>query len=260
MKANGYYTAMLMKVSLLICAAVLTMGTECALSRADSPRADEQVETGRLLVILLDAGRMTLAENQPLINDKQKGNKGFTPEVFERQAAEHFKQRAGIDLSKLAEADVPASAKRLLPELVKAGKKTVADMQHIINLQGIGFKGFIPAVFGTTTAATFRSYTDVYLRQTMNPARNLRNAPDEFEVKMLARFAEPSYPRHGDQILSEVVDGGAAVRVMLPLYYQKACLACHGEPKGEKDVSGYAKEGAKEGHLGGAISVKVDRR
>ncbi|HLF85664.1 MAG TPA: histidine kinase, partial [Nitrospiria bacterium] len=28
-------------------------------------------------------------------------------------------------------------------------------------------------------------------------------------------------------------------------------------PKGEKDISGYAKEGAKEGDLGGAISVKL---
>jgi hypothetical protein len=53
------------------------------------------------------------------------------------------------------------------------------------------------------------------------------------------------------------VNGGKAVRVMLPLYYQKACLACHGEPKGERDLSGYPKEGAKEGDLGGAISVKL---
>jgi hypothetical protein len=34
-------------------------------------------------------------------------------------------------------------------------------------------------------------------------------------------------------------------------------LSCHGEPKGQPDVSGYKKEGAKEGDLGGAISVKV---
>jgi hypothetical protein len=98
----------------------------------------------------------------------------------------------------------------------------------------------------------------VYLRQTMNSPRNPRNAPDEFEVKMLATFSDPSYPRQGEKILSEVVDGGKAVRVMLPLYYGKGCLACHGEPKGERDVSGYAKEGAKEGDLGGAISVKLE--
>ncbi|MGZ9189868.1 MAG: c-type heme family protein, partial [Nitrospira sp.] len=65
------------------------------------------------------------------------------------------------------------------------------------------------------------------------------------------------YPRQGDKALSETVDGGKAVRVLLPLYYGKGCLGCHGVPKGETDVSGYKKEGAKEGDLGGAISVKL---
>jgi general secretion pathway protein A len=42
---------------------------------------------------------------------------------------------------------------------------------------------------------------------------------------------------------------------MLPLFYNKQCLACHGKPKGEVDISGYEKEGFKEGDLGGAISI-----
>jgi general secretion pathway protein A len=44
---------------------------------------------------------------------------------------------------------------------------------------------------------------------------------------------------------------------MLPLYYNKACLDCHGEPKGQRDITGYPREGGKEGELGGAISVKL---
>jgi general secretion pathway protein A len=44
---------------------------------------------------------------------------------------------------------------------------------------------------------------------------------------------------------------------MLPLYYEPACLHCHGGPKGERDISGYTKEGGKEGELAGAISVKL---
>ena len=35
------------------------------------------------------------------------------------------------------------------------------------------------------------------------------------------------------------------------------CLRCHGGPKGERDISGYTKEGGKEGELAGAISVKL---
>ena len=33
------------------------------------------------------------------------------------------------------------------------------------------------------------------------------------------------------------------------------CLACHGSPKGEIDITGYPKEGANEGDLGGVISI-----
>jgi Protein of unknown function (DUF3365) len=44
---------------------------------------------------------------------------------------------------------------------------------------------------------------------------------------------------------------------MMPIYYLQACLVCHGEPKGEWDISGYPREGAHEGDLAGAISVRI---
>ena len=227
-------------------------------SSAVPPTKEEVVETGRLLALLLDAGRITIANKQPLINDPKKGNKGYTPAVFEQELAENFQQRTGVNLFTLQQSTVPELAKPLLAALVLASKKAVGDVQHIINLEGIGFKGFIPAAFGTTVASTFRSYTQVYLRQTMDPPRNPHNSPDDFERRMLARFAELAYPRQKDAIVSELVDGGKAVRVLLPLYYQKACLTCHGQPKGERDITGYPKEGAKEGDFGGAISVKLE--
>ena len=37
------------------------------------------------------------------------------------------------------------------------------------------------------------------------------------------------------------------------------CLTCHGEPKGEIDVTGYPKEGGKLGDLGGVISITLFR-
>jgi general secretion pathway protein A len=217
----------------------------------------EAVETGRLLAVLLDAGRVTVGANQSLINDPEKGNKGFTPEVFEEQVIEKFKDRAKVDLTDLKNERVSEMARKLLPALVDAEKQVVTDYQIVINKQGVGFKGFIPATFGTQAAAKFRAKTGVYLKQTMNPPRNPKNTPDEFEARVLKAFADPNYPRQGEKIVSETVDGGKAVRVMLPLFMLKGCLPCHGEPKGEKDISGYMKEGAKEGDLAGAISVKV---
>ncbi len=219
----------------------------------------DDIETGRLLAILLDAGRVTIGANQPLINDATKGDKGFTPEVFEKQLIEKYKERAGVDLGNLKDAKIPEMAKKLLPQLVEASKGTVADNQAVINKQGVAFKGFIPATFGTQAAAKFSSKFGVYLKQTTHAGllRNPTNKADDFEAAVLKKFADPSYPHTGDKIISEAVDGGKTLRVMLPLFYGKGCLACHGDPKGEKDISGYAKEGAKEGDLGGAISVKL---
>jgi hypothetical protein len=42
-----------------------------------------------------------------------------------------------------------------------------------------------------------------------------------------------------------------------PIYYSQDCLVCHGSPKGILDISGYPREGAKEGELAGAISIRI---
>ena len=113
----------------------------------------ESAETGRLLAILLDSGRVTIAGVQVLINDETKGDKGFTPEVFEERVVAKFKERSGIDLAKLKTEKAPAQAKQLLPMLVEAGKKVVATYQPILNKQGLAYKNFIPATWGTQAAS-----------------------------------------------------------------------------------------------------------
>src|SRR2546428_508917 len=78
-------------------------------------------------------------------------------------------------------------AKKLLPMLVEASKKTVATYQPIINKQGMGFKNFIPATFGTHAAAIFTAKTGFYLKQTTfdELLRNPKNKADEFEAATL---------------------------------------------------------------------------
>ena len=46
-------------------------------------------------------------------------------------------------------------------------------------------------------------------------------------------------------------------RTAVPEYYAASCLSCHGGPKGEIDITGYPKEGGKEGELGGIISITL---
>lgn len=245
------------KISLIISASFILF-VMVGINPAHPIANTDVVETGRLLAILLDAGRITVGKNQPLINDPTKGDKGFTPEVFEKELTERFKERtSSVNLTSLKDTSIPDMAKKLLPQLIVISKSVIAEYQPIINKQGVAFKGLIPATFGTRAAAKFRANFGIYLKQTTYDGllRNPTNRADEFEASVLKQFADPAYPRKGDRIISQVMDGGRSIRVMLPLFYSKGCLACHGKPKGELDISGYIKEGAKEGDLGGAISV-----
>lgn len=220
---------------------------------------EDASETGRLLAILLDAGRGTIAKNQDLINDASKADKGYTSAVFQRQVAEDFQRRTGIALTNLEAAQIPEMAKPLLTRLMEEAKKTIDTYQSVINVSGFAYKGLIPATFGTETANRFQSWSGIYMKQTApsHLVRNPRNQPDDYESAAFSRFATSNSEQAPDRVFSEVTDDGKTVRVLLPLFYQKACLSCHGEPKGQRDISGYPREGAKEGELGGAISVKI---
>jgi general secretion pathway protein A len=150
-------------------------------------------------------------------------------------------------------------AKPLLKRLVEESKKTLASYQTVINLPGLAYKGLIPATFGTETAARFQVWSGIYLKQTApsHLLRNPKNKPDEYELTILERLANSDRPQQNDTTVSETLEREKTVRVILPLYYGKACLSCHGEPKGERDITGYPREGGREGELGGAISVKL---
>ena len=192
------------------------------------------VQTGRLLATLLDAGRVTVGVSQALINDPSKGHKGFTPEVFEKQMVALYQERMGIDLHKLQNAHIPDQAKPLLARLVEESKKTVASYQTVVNLKGIKYKGLIPATFGTETAKRFQNWSKVYLKQNAPDhfLRNPKNKADTFEREMMQTFAA-SLPGDRNEVFSKTIEEEKSVRVMLPLYYEKACLICHGPKRRE---------------------------
>jgi hypothetical protein len=243
----------------IIFASLLAVLLGQGVSLAATLTTPDVIETGRLLAILLDSGRVTIAGVQPLVNDPEKGDKGYTPDVFEQQLIKKFKERSGVDLVNLKNEKVPLQAKLLLPMLVESCKKVIATYQPIINKQGLGYKNFIPATFGTQCSAIFTARTGSYIKQTTSDdvLRNPKNKADEFEEEVLKKFADPAYPRQGEKIVSAMSDDGKTVRVMLPLYHGPKCLVCHGEPKDVRDISGYLREGKKEGDLAGAISVKL---
>jgi hypothetical protein len=217
----------------------------------DSHKATEQ--TAQLLTSLLNAGRVVVERNQSLINDPGKGEKGFTPEVFERLMLDEFLQQTRIDLNH-PPSSLPSLAQELLTALLLASKEVVRDAQFVINQRGIGYKNFIPATFGSQAARAFSKRSKVTVKQTTLNPRNLKNTPDKYEEAVLKRLA--AQPASTTPTV-EWIDGEKMLRTMMPIYYSEDCLACHGNPKGILDISGYPREGAQVGELAGAISIQV---
>lgn len=216
---------------------------------------DEAIESAKLLAQFFDQGRVVVGEYQETINDPAKGDKGFTPAVFTEQVTNKFEAANGVPWENLADSSLPAQAKQFLPQLLAVQQGVIKDRQSLINLMGVGFKGFIPASFGTTVSLRFRRESGTYLKQTAATVRNRRNTPEAYEMAHLKTFASEGYPE--EKTLAETVDDGQHVRVMVPLYYKNHCLVCHGGPKGEVDKTGHPKEGGTLGQLAGAISVRL---
>ena len=135
----------------------------------------ELSETARLLAVLLDSGRVVVGRAQSTINNPRIGDKGFSSSVFEGQLRTEFQTRTRHDLHNLAVAPMPESAKHLLLRLAFFMQKAVHDVQPDINKKGIGFKGFIPATFGTQVAHSFSKDTGLKLRQIGPPGTEPRN-------------------------------------------------------------------------------------
>lgn len=217
----------------------------------DVPKDMER--TAQLLTTFLNASRLVVDRNQSLINHPGKGEKGFTPEVFERLVLDEFFQQTHIDL-KHPHSISPSLGNELLAALLLATKEVVGDAQFVINQRGIGYKNFIPATFGSQAARKFSNRSHVTIKQTTLNPRNLKNTPDAYEETVLKRLVSQSA---SSAPILEWIDGGRLLRTMMPIYYSEDCLACHGNPKRFLDISGYPREGAQAGELAGAISIQI---
>jgi general secretion pathway protein A len=240
-------------VSRLILAASLGCGLLCLPGPA---RAADEVQTAEVLVKLFKAGRTVVSEHQAVINDASKGDKGFTPAYFVDRLVDKFREQTKIDLRQPPD----GAQTRLLLTLVESGREVVAEAQPVINKQGVAFKGFLPAVWARKTGERFTQKTGLRLKLTASVWRYPGNKPDEFEADALRILADPGYPKGKEYSKTIMVNGRPVFRTLTPEYAAASCLACHGQPKGERDITGGKKEGYKEGDLAGAISLMIPIR
>lgn len=220
---------------------------------------DDSLNTALVLADILRAARSEIASQQPAINNEHIGDKGLSGEVIQQRVIARL-QAAG----KSERLSNPTNDKEAL--LIEAQLESILEIidenQPLINKKGIGFKGFVPAVFAQLTNERFGekvgTVAEIKVTAPMELVRNRKARPDKWERDVIeSRFMSDSWTT--GELFSEDADGkkGAAFRVMVPEYYGDACLACHGGPKGDVDVTGYPKEGGQAGDLGGSISITL---
>ena len=225
------------------------------------PRDAADLELALRLAVLLQSARAVIGTEQKLINDPAIGDKGLSGKAVLDRATEAYLAKTG--LPPLSDDTEPREA-----QLVEAMMAAIVEVMDAnagsINREGVAFKGFVPAVFGRLVTEAFSERVgDVAQIKVTAPVKLVRNRkarPDAWETKVIdEKLLSPDWKMGAVYSSLTEAAGRPAFRVMVPEYYGEGCLACHGSPAGEVDITGYPKEGGALGDLGGVISIKLFR-
>ena len=228
---------------------------------ADTTPADKDAATAQSLSEMLRDARAVISDNEGLINNPAIGDKQLTGEKVLAEAERRYQKATGIDPTKI---DQASREGRLMEAMKSAIIEVMNDNQKTINEKGTGFKGFIPAVFGRLVSESFnrlvKGDAEIKITAPIDLVRNRKALPDSWETQVIeTKLLIPDWP-HGQPYSATVeTNGRTAYRIAVPEYYANSCLACHGLPKGELDITGYPKEGRKFGDLGGVMSITLFR-
>ena len=133
----------------------------------------------------------------------------------------------------------------------------VNAQQDIINYDFDGsyhFRGVYCTVAAKGVAQRFMGRTDYVVRYVRENPRSGTDYPDEYEAQAIAawRDAEVAETHSFTQY-----DGVTSLRYTSVILIKGNCLKCHGGPAGEKDETGYYKEGMSTGDLAGLASIVI---
>lgn len=111
------------------------------------------------------------------------------------------------------------------------------------------------SIVGKSVGTIFSKNNDYQIRYVNFNPRNVLDTPDDFETAALDSF---------DMALGAVeyygiaeYEGESSFRYVKALSVTQTCLSCHGEPAGEIDPTGFAREGWTLDSVGGAVSIVI---
>ena len=246
-------------LSLPLIAAILIVLLLVAPQPALAADSDEEIAVS--VATLLRSARAVISQKQKHINDPDVGDKGVSADFVVATAKDNYKEATGKNVDDI---DPNSLHGQLIAAELKAIRDVMDAAQGPINKKGVGFKGFLPAVFARQVSQAFGQNSggkaSLKLTAPKEWVRNRSNKPDRWEHDIIQNtFKKDDHPKGQHVAAEEKVKGKDAYRLILPEYYKESCLACHGEPAGETDITGGKKEGGKLGQLGGAISVVLFR-
>jgi hypothetical protein len=231
-----------------------------AQSTAAGP-TEEETGIAMSLAAMLRAARTVVSRNQDRINDPALADKGLDGKTLLAATLPIYRETTGFDALSI---DPNSRHGRLLRAEMDSIAEVVDEHQATLNQPGIGFKGFIPSTFGRLVNEAFgrRMSGEAEMKVTAPPEliRNRKARPDAWELDVIkTKLLAPDWPRNQFYATVDKAKGRTAFRLAAPEYYGESCLVCHGGPKGQIDLTGYPKEGARAGDLGGVLTVTLYR-
>jgi signal transduction histidine kinase len=127
--------------------------------------------------------------------------------------------------------------------------------KEAINTSSTGvydYKGLHCSLVGKAVGVIFSKNSDYVFHFVNFSPRNPNALPDEFETRALNSFLNDGATEYYGPA---EYNGEQYFRYTYAMPVKKSCLECHGEPKGEIDISGFPKEGWKIDDIAGAGSI-----
>ncbi|MGD9209488.1 MAG: DUF3365 domain-containing protein [Desulfobacteraceae bacterium] len=106
----------------------------------------------------------------------------------------------------------------------------------------------VPVITAINMARINTEKAGYEFRVPKNSPRNPVNTPTPLEAEVLSKLKQ-------ENLAEYIIYEHDEIRYFRPIRLTKECLYCHGDPVGEKDVTGGVKEGWKEGDVRGAFEI-----